>query len=180
MPRIKIISKLPKAAGGLDVNSVLQPPVFNFTGGPQSVWNQPNYAGAQPQGQIQSPQQTPPAPPVQQQAASPQMFNPTGNVPQSSMSWNSQAPTFPVPKNDAIKIDQEYQSKGTPEHNYNTVALPTKKPSTFFDDLHKANNTIDQVATIGNMGLGYLDRQKKQKENNSWMAKVCSLKTIML
>jgi hypothetical protein len=157
MPRIKIISKLSKAFGGVQV------PGYNFTGGtPQSVWGQPNYAGAQINGQQQNPQQTQQAP---QQPALPQMFNPTGNVPQSSWAWNSQAPTFPVPKNDAIKIDQDYQNKGTPEHNYNTVPLPAKpkKPSNF----RKKLNNFNLGLGVAGAATTFVDNTIKQKESNN-------------
>lgn len=158
MPRIKIISKLSKAFGGVQV------PGYNFTGGnsQSSVWGQPNYAGAQINGQQQNPQQTQQAP---QQPAPPQMFNPTGNVPQSSWAWNSQAPAFPVPKNDAIKIDQDYQNKGTPEHNYNTVPLPAKpkKPSNF----RKKLNNFNLGLGVAGAATTFVDNTIKQKEFNN-------------
>jgi hypothetical protein len=191
MPRIKIISKLPKA----DIGGT-QPPAYNFTGGPQSVWNQPNYAGAQLQGQQ-------PTPPIQQQAASPQMFNPTGNVPQSM--WGQQqtptAQSYSVPKtgawwesnadepvepvldttttaapnnglpNQSTGLSKQFTGEDYDQPGYKGYKGPKKPSSDFMSGLSKVNNTIDQVATIGNMGLGYLDRQKKQKERDSWMAK---------
>lgn len=196
MPRIKIISKLRKAADGLDVNSTLQPPAYNFTGGNSgSVWGKGNYPGAQVQQQS--------IPLVQQQAASPQMFTPTGNVPQS-MWGQQQAPAaqpYSVPKtgawwesnadepiqpvldttttaapnnglpNQSTGLSKQFTGEDYDQPGYKGTKKPSVEPSPSSQSgLSKINNTIDQVATIGNIGLGYLDRQKKQKEYDNWMS----------
>jgi hypothetical protein len=109
------------------------------------------------------------ASPVQQIATPPQMFNPTGNVPQSSWAWNSQAPTFSVPNNNAIKIDQDYQNKGTPEHNYNTVPLPAKpkKPSNFRKKLNNFSNNFNLGLGVAGAATTFIDNTIKQKEFNN-------------
>jgi hypothetical protein len=162
MPRIKIISKLPKAAIGLDVNSVLQPPVFNFTGGtPQSVWAQPNNAMAQPQAKPYS-------------------------VPKTGAWWenNADEPIEPVldttktaAPNNGLPNQSTGLSKQFTGEDYDQSDKGVQKPSvtttkapTFTDRIGKVNRTIDQGVTAGNMALGYFDKQKKQKEYDSKMA----------
>lgn len=158
MPRIKIISKLRKADFGVQV------PAYNFTGGNSgTVWGQGNYPGAQVQQQSIPLVQQQAASPVQQIAASPQMFTPTGNVPQSKWAWNSQAPTFPVPKNDAIKIDQDYQNKGTPDV---TAKKPPKKSS---KNLNNFSNNFNLGLGIAGATTTFIDNGIKQKEFNNYL-----------
>ena len=158
MPRIKIISKLRKAADGFQVNSIMQPPMFNPTGNFQnSMWGQ---------------QETPVAQPY--------------SVPKTGAWWenNADEPVEPVldttttaalnngfPNPSTGGLAKQFTGEDYDQPGYKGYKGPKKPSSDFMSGLSKINRTIDQVATVGNMALGYFDKQKKQKEYDSWMAK---------